>query len=373
MRRGCPEEARSRRALGHQSAPGCAGGLGGAARAGPGEGPGRSGGRAGRRAGSGSGRAAAVAAPRARSPSLGGGVHGRPRSHRRSAPRWGWGRPGTRRRARPAGRRPSAPRAPPRRPQPPSEEGAGTLALALPGAPAELGKPAARRPRPRPREGGGGPGASRPGSARGASSGLAGGAGRGAARGCGAGPHARSRSPPSGPPWVLPPALGAAAPARAEKPDSKRESGPGTSRLPGRELLFGKQCTRLDSVPHLLGRKRWERGLERLWRLPGSSAPFPASSASRSCQLSTGKWCRRHCRGGPGVGEAAAAAAYVSSAFQEFAPALRGGLEKRNKGAASFWRCGWPSSFPPPTGILATGIFQFDSPELSISTEKNGP
>ncbi|XDA88602.1 hypothetical protein R6Z07F_018250 [Ovis aries] len=90
-------------------------------------------------------------------------------------------------------------------PQQPAEEGAGTPALALPGAPAELGKPAARRPRPRPREGGGGPGASRPGSARGASSGLAGGAGRGAAR------------------------RGAAEPGRTPVPDPRRQGRRGSS------------------------------------------------------------------------------------------------------------------------------------------------
>lgn len=131
----------------------------------------------------------------------------------------------SRRRVWPSGRRPSEPGAPPHRPQLPVEEGAGTPTLALPGAPAELRKPAARRPRPRPREGGGGPGASRPGSARGASSGLAGGTGRGAARGCGDGPHARSRSLPlPGPPWALPFALRAEARGLRGKPDYERKS-----------------------------------------------------------------------------------------------------------------------------------------------------
>ncbi|XP_076964407.1 LOW QUALITY PROTEIN: A-kinase anchor protein 9-like [Callospermophilus lateralis] len=59
------------------------------------------------------------------------------------------------RQVQPARCRPSEPRAPPRRPQPPAEEGAETPAHALPGAPSELGKLAARRPgftRPRKRD-----------------------------------------------------------------------------------------------------------------------------------------------------------------------------------------------------------------------------
>lgn len=184
----------------------------------------------------------AAAAPRARSPSLAGGVHGRPHSHRRSAPLWGWGRPEPRCGARSAGHRPSEPQAPLRRPQLPTEEGAGTPGLALPEAPAELGQPAARRLHPRPREGGVGPGASGPGSARGASSVLAGGAGRGA--GLRSPGHTPAPAAAAGPPL----ALRAAAPGLLGTPGSERESGPFTSRLRGRGLLFRKECTR-SSTP----------------------------------------------------------------------------------------------------------------------------
>lgn len=87
------------------------------------------------------------------------------------------------------------------------EEGAGTPALALPGAPAELGS----RPRaaPAPGRGRAGEGPARAG--RGVRGARAPGS-RGAARGCGARSHARSRSPPS-PPRAIPLGFGAAAPS----------------------------------------------------------------------------------------------------------------------------------------------------------------
>ncbi|KAK2094628.1 hypothetical protein P7K49_028366 [Saguinus oedipus] len=193
--RGGPEDARSRRALEHQPAPGCTAAASGAARcergrawAGAGLGAGEPRGPRGQPSGlrerPGGGPARALAEPR------------RPSS-------WppllappqctvvGVGTARTRRRARPAGHRPSEPRAPPRHPQPPAEEGAGTPAPAPPCAPAELGL-AGRAPPPPPAARG-------RGKARRELAGECAGRelrARGARRGAGlrSRPHARSRS-----------------------------------------------------------------------------------------------------------------------------------------------------------------------------------
>lgn len=281
-------------------------------RAGPGVGTGRSGGRAGRRAGSGSGQAAAAAAPRARSPSLSGGVHGRPRSQRRSAPRWGWGRPGAGAERGPPGAAP--PSCGPRRAAPAACGGGRRDPSARSPGCARGAREAGRAPSPPPAAGG-------RGRARREPAGECAGRelrARGARRGAAEPGRTPAPAPAAAAARVLPPALVPWTPACAESLIMKGKAALAPPASEPGAFVWGGMQTALSSPP--------PPGPKAMGARPGEAPK--ASSPSRSFELSTGKSCRRHCRGCSGRGggcrclckfgfAGAPAPSFVTAAFGE--------------------------------------------------------